>query len=170
MKERYVCLGFNKIVCSLDVNDFEDVGLVRGVFVVAVDADYLVAALTEASFLGLLDNELKDVVDTDEGWDLKASDAADCLKGSDDLVVDASGEDWHWWPVLGDKAGDVTGVSHDDDEIDVKVENSADSRGCDCFGSADGLGCKVFHIQEEPFVVEGALSLAAAASHDRDGV
>ena len=155
---------------SEDVNDLQNVRLIGGLLVCAVEANHLVAALAETAFFGFLDAVLENAVDTDEGGDLEALDSADDLHGLDDVVVDTAGEDRDGWAVLAHEASDVAGVCQNQNEVAFKIEDSGDSGGGDGFGRADGLGSEVLHVAEEAFVVKCTLSFATGACHDANSV
>ena len=118
---------------SLDVEDLHDRRLIRGLFIGAVDADNLAAWLAKISLLGLLDSECQQVVSTLIGGDLEADEATRAIELANDGKGYRAGKDGYGGSVLGNETSEVTGIGEDDNQVDVEILDSLNSRGCESF-------------------------------------
>lgn len=73
---------------SLDVDDLENRGFVRGLLVSSVDADNLAAWLAKVLLLGLLDGEGEQTVSTLVRGDLEADDSTSTVQLTNDREGD----------------------------------------------------------------------------------
>lgn len=83
-------------ILSFDINDFHDIGLVGGVFLVTVDAHNLLAGLHHVVLLGNLDDGRDHVVGSLIAFNLVAPNTAGNLQLSDNSGMGGAGKDWHW--------------------------------------------------------------------------
>lgn len=60
----------------------------------------------------------------------------------------------------------MTSVSQDNDQIDVQVLHSGNSRGGESLGGADWGGGEKLDVVESALVINASLSLSTALAHD----
>ena len=135
-----------------------------------MDGDNLASWLAEVLLLGLLEDELDEVVGSLVGWDLVACDTSADVELSDDGEGDGAGKDGDGWLVLGDEAGHVSGVGEHDNEVDVEIEGSVHGGGGEGLSGADWSWGEHLDVIEGSLVVDASLGFCGALAHDGDGV
>ena len=86
--------------CSLDIEDFHLVRLVRSVFVGAVDHSNLGSWLRQSHGLGLLNDLGNDVILSLECCKFVSNNTSHAVHLSHHWSVDGAAQDWHLWSVF----------------------------------------------------------------------
>jgi len=120
--------------------------------------------------LGDFGDDLDDISLTLVGRNLIASNTAGGRKLSDDRSDNGAREDGDSRLVLGNETSDSTGVSKDNNEVNLKVKDGGDGGGSNGLTGAEGSGGVHLHVGEELLVVNAALGLTAGSGHDGDSL
>jgi hypothetical protein len=135
----FLCLVLlEKNIFSFNIEDLHNVRLIRSLFLSAVDAADFMASLAKSLLDGNLGHGLEEVLGTLEGGHLETDNTTGHVQLTDDGVADRDGEDGDTGAILGDQTRQLARVGEDDDQINVKVVDAADSGSGDSLGRGDG--------------------------------
>lgn len=117
-----------------------------------------------------MDGESQQVVCALVGRNFEANDASGAVELADDGERDRASEDRDRRSVFCNETCKVTCVGKHDDQINVEILDSGDSRSSKSFGGAHRAWGKELDIIVDTFVVEASLSFSTALAHDCYGL